>query len=63
MWKLVTVFSGKLARIRLTNAVTGTLFDLKTVGKSLALAEVDKVGLITCEVSKELAVQHACRHT
>jgi hypothetical protein len=52
--KLATVFSNRIAWMRPTNAVAGTLPDLETVGEGLALAKVDKVGIVTCEVSREL---------
>ena len=36
---------------KLTNAVTGTLLDLKTVGKGLTGTEVDEVGIVASKVS------------
>jgi hypothetical protein len=49
--------------MRLTNAVAGAFLDLKTVGEGLALAEVDEVGLVTGNISRELVDEHACQRT
>jgi hypothetical protein len=61
--RLVTVSSSKTHCMRLTNAVAGAFLDLKTVGEGLALAEVDEVGLVTGNISRELVDEHACQRT
>jgi hypothetical protein len=46
--------------MRPTDAVAGTLPDLETVGEGLALAKVDEVGIVTCNVSRELVEGYTC---